>query len=130
MIGRLPPLNTCRAFEAAARLRSFSRAADELNVTPGAISHQVKMLEGWIGHRLFQRRANGVVLTDVAHSLAPTIHEALERLTLELEGIRGVAGTTLLTISAQPDFAMKWPQFGSQHGAGSGGEASAAATAT
>lgn len=108
MIGRLPPLNACRAFEAAARLRSFSRAAAELNVTPGAISHQVKILEGWVGHQLFQRRANGIILTELARSLAPTINEALERLALGVEGIRGSVGMTLLTISAQPDFALKW----------------------
>ena len=61
MIGRLPPLNACRAFEAAARLGSFSRAAEELNVTAGAVSHQVKVLEGWIGRQLFRRRTNNVV---------------------------------------------------------------------
>jgi LysR family glycine cleavage system transcriptional activator len=108
MIGRLPPLNSCRAFEAAARLGSFSRAAEELNVTPGAVSHQVKILEDWIGRRLFHRRMNGVVLTEVARSLAPTINEALERLALGVEGLRGTTGTTTLTISVQPDFALKW----------------------
>jgi LysR family glycine cleavage system transcriptional activator len=108
MIGRLPPLNACRAFEAAARLGSFSRAAEQLNVTPGAISHQIKTLEAWIGRPLFQRRTNGVVLTDVARSLAPAINEALERLALGVEVLRGASGTMSLTISAQPDFALKW----------------------
>jgi LysR family transcriptional regulator, glycine cleavage system transcriptional activator len=108
MIGRLPPLNACRAFEAAARLGSFSRAAEELNVTPGAVSHQVKILEAWIGRRLFERRRSGVTLTDVARSLAPTINEALERLAVGVEGLRGTSGITPLTISVQPDFALKW----------------------
>jgi LysR family transcriptional regulator, glycine cleavage system transcriptional activator len=108
MIGRLPPLNACRAFEAAARLGSFSRAAEEMNVSAGAISHQVKILEGWIGRQLFRRRTNSVVLTDAARSLAPLINEALERLALGIEGLRGTGGATALTVSAQPDFALKW----------------------
>ncbi len=66
------------------------------------------MLESWIGRRLFQRRTNGVVLTDVARSLAPTINEALQRLARGVEGLRGTSGTTPLTISVQPDFALKW----------------------
>ncbi len=108
MIGRLPPLNACRAFEAAVRLGSFSRAAEELNITSGAVSHQVKVLEGWIGRQLFRRRANGVVPTDLARSLAPAINEALERLALGVEILRGASGAVPLTISVQPDFALKW----------------------
>jgi len=108
MIGRLPPLNACRAFEAAARLGSFSRAGEELNVTAGAVSHQVKVLEDWIGRQLFRRRSNSVVLTDAARSLAPAINEALERLALGVEGLRGTGGAMPLTVSAQPDFALKW----------------------
>ncbi len=108
MIGRLPPLNACRAFEAAARLGSFSRAAEELNVSAGAVSHQVKVLEGWIGRQLFRRRNNSVVLTDAARSLAPAINEALERIALGIEGLRGTGGAMALTVSAQPDFALKW----------------------
>ena len=108
MIGRLPPLNACRAFEAAARLGSFRRAADELNVTPAAVSHQVKVLEAWIGRQLFRRRTNGVALTDLARSLAPVINETLERLALGVEGLRRTSGVGPLTISVQPDFALKW----------------------
>ena len=108
MIGRLPPLNACGAFEAVARLGSFSRAAEELNVTAGAISHQVKILEGWIGRQLFRRHTNSVVLTNAARSLAPAINEALERLALGIEDLRGTSGATPLTVSAQPDFALKW----------------------
>jgi len=108
MIGRLPPLNACRAFEAAARLGSFRRAAEELNVTPAAVSHQVKVLEAWIGRQLFRRRTNGVALTDLARSLAPVINETLERLALGVEGLRRTSGVGPLTISVQPDFALKW----------------------
>ena len=108
MIGRLPPLNACRAFEAAARLGSFSRAAEELNVTAGAVSHQVKVLEGWIGRQLFRRRTNSVVLTDAARSLAPAINEALERLSVGVEALQGTGGVAPVTVSAQPDFALKW----------------------
>ena len=108
MIGRLPPLNACRAFEAAARLGSFSRAAEELNVTAGAVSHQVKVLEDWLGRQLFRRGTNSVVLTDAARSLAPAINEALERLAVGVEGLQGTSGAMPLTVSAQPDFALKW----------------------
>lgn len=61
---RLPPLGSIRAFEAAGRLLSFSRAADELAVTHGAVSHQIKALEGWLGVPLFLRRGKSVALTD------------------------------------------------------------------
>lgn len=60
---RLPPLNAVRAFEAAARHASFSKAAAELNVTHGAISRHVKGLEAWLGRVLFERRTRQVVLT-------------------------------------------------------------------
>lgn len=68
----------------------------------------MKILEGWIGRQLFRRRTNSVVLTYAARSLAPAINEALERLALSIEGLRGTSGATPLTVSAQPDFALKW----------------------
>ena len=105
---RLPPLNACRAFEAAARLGSFTRAAAELNVTPTAISHHVKVLEAWTGRRLFKRRNNNVMPTGDARQLAPLITEALERLASGVQGVMGTRGPTLLTVSAQTDFSLKW----------------------
>ena len=105
---RLPPLNACRAFDAAARLGSFARAATELNVTPTAISHHVKALEAWTGRRLFVRRNNAIVPTDAARQLAPTIAEALERIAGGFEALTGGAKLRHLSISVQPDFALKW----------------------
>jgi LysR family glycine cleavage system transcriptional activator len=71
MARRLPPLNALRAFEAAARHLSFVDAADELSVTPAAVSHQVKALEAHLGLALFQRLPRGLVLTEQARVLAP-----------------------------------------------------------
>lgn len=105
---RLPPLNACRAFESAARLGSFARAAAELNVTPTAISHHVKALEAWTGRRLFTRRNNAIVPTDAARVLAPVITEALERIAGGIQTLTGSAGPSLLSVSVQPDFALKW----------------------
>lgn len=106
--GSLPPLNACRAFEAAARLQSFVRAAEELNVSPAAVSHQIKLLEGWLGHPLFRRRTSGVSLTGTGLALLPTLGEALERISLGLDSIAGRADSRVLTISTQPNFALKW----------------------
>ena len=117
---RLPPLNACRAFEAAARLGSFARAAAELNVTATAVSHQVKLLEGWTGKRLFNRRNNAVVPTEAARLLAPSITDALERIGTGLRNVAGNLGPSLLTFSVQTDFALKWliprlPRFAAGH---------------
>ena len=70
---RLPPLNALRAFEAAARHQNFARAADELNVTPGAVSRQIKVLEEYLGRELFQRRPQGLDLNDLGNQLLPDI---------------------------------------------------------
>ena len=67
----LPPLNALRAFEATARHESFSRAADELNVTPAALSHQVAGLESFLGERLFNRNARSISLTPAGEVLYP-----------------------------------------------------------
>ena len=75
-----PPLNAMRAFEAAARHESFVAAADELNVTPGAISQQVKALEGWAGRPLFRRNAQGVALTPEGQSLVEGFTRAFDGL--------------------------------------------------
>jgi LysR family glycine cleavage system transcriptional activator len=106
--GSLPPLNACRAFEAAARLQSFVRAAQELNVSPAAVSHQIKLLESWLGRRLFRRHASGVTLSSAGRALLPLLAEGLDRIALGLDSIAGRAGSRLLTISTQPNFALKW----------------------
>ena len=73
---RLPPLNGLRAFEAAARHLSFTRAADELGVTPGAVSQQVKSLEGALGVALFRRLPRGLILTAAGEAYLPAITSA------------------------------------------------------
>ena len=75
---RLPPLNGLRAFEAAARHLSFTRAADELGVTPGAVSQQVKSLEGALGVTLFRRLPRGLILTDEGEAYLPAISSAFD----------------------------------------------------
>lgn len=103
---RLPPLAALRAFEAAARHVSFRQAAEELGVTPTAISHQVRLLEDSLGFALFVRRARGVVLTDAGRRLFPTLRDgfdAFERAIWELSPRRRrvavtLSATTLITV--------------------------------
>src|ERR1700676_1036294 len=75
---RLPPLNALRAFEAAARHLNFSRAADELTVTPGAVSQQIQNLEDYVGVSLFKRTPKGLLLTDSAQTALPALREAFD----------------------------------------------------
>src|ERR1700746_2032941 len=77
---RLPPLNALRAFEAAARHLNFSRAADELAVTPGAVSQKIQNLEDYVGAALFKRTPKGLLLTDAAQTALPALREAFDRL--------------------------------------------------
>src|SRR5258706_7577798 len=100
MARRLPPLGALRAFEAAARHVSFSRAAEELNVTPAAISHQVKQLEAWLGVPLFRRLTRALRLTDEGQALLPALGQAFDRLALAVGkgSAGGAAGTP--TVSA------------------------------
>src|ERR1700684_3957543 len=77
---RLPPLKALRAFEAPARHLNFSRAADELSVTPGAVSQQIQNLEDYVGVSLFKRTPKGLLLTDAAQTALPALREAFDRL--------------------------------------------------
>ncbi len=86
----LPPLNALRAFEAAARQLSFAMAAKELHVTPAAISHQVKGLEEFVGHRLFQRLKRGLELTRAGQVLLPKLSEGFGRLGDAVEELRDI----------------------------------------
>jgi LysR family glycine cleavage system transcriptional activator len=108
MNGHLPPLSALRAFEAAARLQSFSRAADELNVTPAAISHQVHALEEDLGVRLFHRLNRAVELTPSARVLLPGLSEAFAGIHASVRRLRAHNDTGTLTITASPSFAAKW----------------------
>jgi DNA-binding transcriptional LysR family regulator len=104
----LPPLNALRAFEAAARHLSFTRAAEELHVTQAAISHQVKALEERIGVKLFRRLTRGLLLTEDGHALLPDLREAFDRLAQAVDRIGRQGGQGTLNISLLTTFALGW----------------------
>lgn len=114
MSRRLPPLNAMRAFEAAARQLSFTRAADELNVTQAAISHQVKALEEWLGVKLFRRLNRALLLTDAGQAYLPPLREAFDRLAGATERLRADDSRGVLTITTLPSIAARWlvPRLG------------------
>jgi LysR family transcriptional regulator, glycine cleavage system transcriptional activator len=120
MARRLPPLNGLKAFEAAARSESFTRAADELNVTQGAVSHQVKALEGTLGLKLFHRERQRLILTEAGRDYLAVIRDALDRIAVGTERLFQRQESGVLTVSASPDFAAKWlvnrlSRFGEKH---------------
>lgn len=104
----LPPLSALRAFEAAARLKSFSKAADELNVTPAAISHQIAALEADLGVQLFRRLNRAIELTPSAQVLLPGLSEAFAEIRASVGRLRAHNDTGTLTVTASPSFAGKW----------------------
>jgi LysR family glycine cleavage system transcriptional activator len=106
--GHLPPLSALRAFEAAARLESFSKAAEELNVTPAAISHQIHALEEDLGVQLFRRLNRQVELTASARVLLPGLSEAFAEIRASVRRLRAHNDTGTLTVTASPSFAAKW----------------------
>jgi LysR family glycine cleavage system transcriptional activator len=105
---RLPPLNSLRAFEAAARHESFSRAAAELSVTHGAISKQVALLEDRLGQGLFRRSPGGVVLTAAGKAYQAEISEALDRIAAATTRVSRQGFPDVLDISAPPTFTIQW----------------------
>ena len=96
--GRFPPLNALRAFEAAARHASFKIAAKELHVTPGAVSHQVKLLEQYLGVQLFRRLTRALELTTEAHAMLPKVREGLDALHAAVERVRSREEMASLTV--------------------------------
>jgi LysR family transcriptional regulator, glycine cleavage system transcriptional activator len=108
MNGHLPPLSALRAFEAAARLKSFSKAAVELNVTPAAISHQIHALEADLGVRLFDRRSRAVELTASARLLLPGLSDAFTGIQASVRRLHAHNDTGTLTVTASPSIAGKW----------------------
>jgi LysR family glycine cleavage system transcriptional activator len=104
----MPPLNALKAFEAAARHASFARAAEELGVTPAAVSHQVKALEDWLGAALFVRRAQGLGLTDLGRSTMPAFSAAFDALGRAVQDLRGAAPRAQVDIAALPAIAQLW----------------------
>jgi LysR family glycine cleavage system transcriptional activator len=105
---RLPPLNALKAFEAAARNENFTRAAEELNVTQGAISQQVKSLEATLGIKLFNREHQRLVLTEAGRDYLAVVRDALDRIAAETERLMQRQRSGVVTISTSPDFAAKW----------------------
>ncbi len=108
MARRLPSLSALRAFEAAARHLSFAKAADELHVTPAAISHRIKALEAELGVRLFRRLNRAVLLTEAAQRCLPGIRDGFERLAQAMESVRAGQRRGMVTVSVAPSLAAKW----------------------
>jgi LysR family transcriptional regulator, glycine cleavage system transcriptional activator len=107
MPARLPSLSALRVFEAASRHANFSRAADELHITHGAVSHQIKSLEQELGAALFARGRRGVALTPEGTALAAVMRDALGRIAQGVEAVRG-RSPRALTVSVLPAFATHW----------------------
>ncbi|MDA5193878.1 transcriptional regulator GcvA [Govanella unica] len=105
---RLPPLNAIRAFEAAARHRSFTRAGEELFVTQGAVSHQVKQLEEWFGFPLFDRHKREVFLTEKGEVYLPFIRGMLNELYAVTQTLMDKGSEQLLCVSAAESFMVNW----------------------
>jgi LysR family glycine cleavage system transcriptional activator len=108
MLRRLPPLNALKAFEAAARHESFTRAAGELCVTQGAVSHQVKALETELGLKLFNRERQRLIITEAGRQYLIVVRDALDRIAIGTERLVQRQSSGVLTVSTSPDFAAKW----------------------
>jgi LysR family glycine cleavage system transcriptional activator len=107
MSHRLPPLNTLRLFEAAGRKLSFKLAAEELEVTPSAVSHAVQALEDWLGSPLFHRSRRGISLTLAGESYLPAVSEALKLLASAGDRIANGPEVSTLHISVTPTFGSR-----------------------
>ena len=121
VMNQLPPLNPLRAFEAAGRLKSIRKAAEELSVTAGAVSRQVQILESYLGVPLFRREARAAILTAAGEQYLAEITAHLDGIreaTLKLTGVRG-RSREVLKVRAYITFAMKWliPRLSSFHDA-------------
>jgi len=105
---RLPPLNALKAFEAAGRHESFTRAAEELCVTQGAVSHQVKALETGLAVKLFNRERQRLIITEAGRGYLTVVRDALDRIAVGTERLLQRQNAGVLTVSTSPDFAAKW----------------------
>src|SRR5215471_1166147 len=104
----LPPLNSLRAFEAAARHLSLTKAAAELNVSPGAISHQIRGLEALLGVQLFERRVRAIVLTAAGKLLYPGMQTGFLHLREAVAGLKQSGTARVLVVSTPPGLTAKW----------------------
>ena len=108
MVGKIPSLNGLKAFEAAARHMSFTKAAEELSVTQTAVSHQIRRLEGELGVRLFLRLKDGLALTPEGHVYFPGVRSAFQELRYCTDTLLESRNNSVLTISTLVSFASKW----------------------
>lgn len=105
---RLPQISALRSFVVAARCLSFTQAAAELNVTQGAVSHQVKGLEELLGVKLFHREHQSLRLTESGQAYLPFVREAIDRLKAGADHLSARERSGVLTVSVSPNFASKW----------------------
>lgn len=120
MTRRIPPLNALRAFEAAARWSSFTKAADELHVTQGAVSRQVKLLEEFLGFELFERTPHGVELNRSGDAYAAALTRAFDEILRATDQLGTARTHTTLTIRGYTTFLVRWltprlPDFQIRH---------------
>jgi len=108
MAGRLPPMQALRAFDAAARTGSLTRAAESLHLTHGAISHQIKALEEEFGVKLVERSGRGIRLTDAGERFAARLRGALTELTDAVREITTRTNPRQLRLTTLPSFAARW----------------------
>jgi LysR family transcriptional regulator, glycine cleavage system transcriptional activator len=105
---RLPALNALKAFEAAARYESFTGAAEELCVTQGAVSHQVKALEAELGVKLFNRERQRLIITEAGRAYLSVVRDAFDRIASGTERLLQRQNSGAPTVSTSPNFAAKW----------------------
>jgi len=120
MAHRLPPLNALRLFEAAGRHLSFKRAAEELNLTPSAVSHGIQSLEAWLGMPLFERGHRSLALTQAGATYLGPVRDAIERLAAATDALPGRRPGGRLSVSVPPTFGLRWliphlPEFNGRH---------------
>ncbi|HLI13598.1 MAG TPA: transcriptional regulator GcvA [Alphaproteobacteria bacterium] len=120
MARHLPPLNALRAFEASARLLSFTKAAEELGITPSAISHQIRGLEAYLGVRLFRRTTRALMLTEEGQGYLPALRDAFDGIHAATTRLSARQAIGPLTVSLLSSFAVRWliprlPRFQAAH---------------
>lgn len=104
----LPPLNALRAFEATARLQSLTKASQELHVTQGAVSQQVKLLEDYLGASLFTRKSRKLQLTDLARSYLPVLSDAFSKVQISTQELFDTAHQPFIQVRCGTSFAQRW----------------------
>lgn len=108
LLHRIPSLNWLRVFEAAARTQSFARAAETLNMSPSAVSQQIRALEGYLGRELFTRSARAVTLTEAGQTFLPVVAQSLHAIEGVSNTLFGTPNREPLSIQVLPLFAAGW----------------------